>query len=147
MAWGRFLESRHGPFGELQHEINDLFDGLLSRFGRSVFGHACPPTNVVEETDAMVVECELPGADGESLELTVAGDVLTLKGTRPALEPAEGTTVHIHERGYGTFSRAITLPAPIDGEKVEAHYEHGILSVRLPKAPEAKPKQVPVRGS
>ena len=91
-----------------------------------------------------MVECELPGIEKDSLELTITGDVLTLKGERPALEPGEETTVHIQERGYGAFNRALTLPTSIDTEQVEARYENGLLLIRLPKAPEAKPKQVPV---
>lgn len=144
MALMRFLESRSGPFADLQRDINDLFDTLLPTFGRGTVSRALPPLNVYEDPDALIVECELPGIDRESLDLTIAGDVLTLKGQRPALEPAEGTRVHIHERGYGTFNRALTLPVSVDSEAVEARYENGVLSIRLPKAPEARPKQVPV---
>lgn len=144
MALGRPMESRRGPFGDLQREIEGLFDSLVPRFARGVFPRAFPPVNIYEDKDALVVECEMPGISEGSLELTIAGDVLTLKGERPALEPQSETTVHIQERGYGAFSRAITLPTNIDSEKVEARYDHGILLVRLPKAPEAKPKQVSV---
>jgi HSP20 family protein len=144
MPFGRHFESRRGPLGDLQREIEGLFNSMMPRLGRGLVGRAFPPTNVYEDKDAMVVECELPGVSEESLDLTVTGDVLTLKGQRPALEPQENTKVHIQERGYGTFNRAITLPTTIEGDKVEARYDSGVLSIRLPKAPEAKPKQVQV---
>jgi HSP20 family protein len=144
MALGRILESRRGPFGDLQREIEGLFDALVPRLARGVIPRAYPPANIYEEKDALVVEFEMPGVSEETIELTITGDVLTLKGERPALEPQAETTVHIQERGYGAFNRAITLPTNIDSEKAEARYDHGVLVIRLPKAPEAKPKQVPV---
>ena len=144
MAYVRFLESRRGPFGDLQRDINELFDSLLPGLGRGLFSRAVPPVNVYEDADALLVKCELPGVDQDSLEVSVTGDVLTLKGERPSLEPDEGTTVHIQERSYGAFNRAITLPTSIDSDRVEARYESGILLIRLPKALEAKPKPVAV---
>lgn len=144
MALGRLLESRRGPFGDLQREIEGLFNSLLPRVARGIVPRAFPPVNIYEDKDALIVECEMPGISEESLELTIAGDVLTIKGERPALTPTEETTVHIQERGYGAFNRAVTLPTNIDSEKVEAKYDNGILLVRLSKAPEARPKQVPV---
>jgi len=144
MSYGRFLESRRGPFGDLQRDINELFDSLLPGFGQGLFSRAVPPVNVSEDADALLVECELPGVDQDRLEVSITGDVLTVKGERPALEPGEGTTVHIRERTYGAFSRAITLPAAIDSDRVEARYDSGILMIRVPKAPEAKSKQVAV---
>lgn len=145
MAFGGSLESRRGPFGHLQREIDGLFNAMLSRFGGGLFSRACPPVNVYEDADAVVVECELPGADHDSIEVFATGDVLTLKGERPALEPDDQTTVHIQERRYGAFNRSITLPLNVDSEKVEARYDNGILSIRLPKAAEARPRQVKVR--
>jgi HSP20 family protein len=145
MAFGRLLESRRGPFGELQREIQGLFDSLMPRFGSGLFAPAFPPINIYEDHDALVVECEAPGIDEEKLDLTVTGDVLTIKGERPAIEACDDTRVHIHERGYGVFNRAVTLPSNIDSEQVEARYENGVLSIRLPKAPEAKPRQVTVQ--
>ena len=144
MAYGRPLESRRGPFGELQREIEGLFNTLMPRFSRSLLPRAFPPINIYEDKDALIVECEVPGISEETLDLTINGDVLTLRGERAALEPEDETTVHVQERGFGIFNRAITLPTNIDSDKVEARYENGLLLIRLPKAPEAKPKQVPV---
>lgn len=152
MPFGRLFELRHGPFGELQREVNQLFDSLVIRplgFGRRLLSSVFPPVNIHEKADALVVEIELPGVDEQSLELSVTQDSLTLKGERPPLLRDEETTMHIRERGYGSFSRAIMLPVAVDGDRAEATYSAGILMVRLPKAPEAMPRQVTIqsRGS
>jgi HSP20 family protein len=137
----------HDPFVELQREFNRLFDTLAPRamgLAGGLLARRVPPVNLYEDKDALYVECEMPGVDQERLEVYVTGDVLTLKGDRPAVEPQAGTTVHIQERTYGAFNRAITLPVAVEGDKTEARYEHGVLSVKLPKAAEARPKQVTI---
>ena len=149
MAIRRRLEARQNAFAELQRELNQLFDAMIPRrlgLSYGLISRAMPPVNIYDDKDCLLVECELPGVDQNSLELHVSGDVLVLKGERPALRPAEGTTVHIQERGYGNFNRAITLPTPVEGDKAEARYDSGILTVKLPKTPQAKPKQVAVRA-
>lgn len=147
MPFSRLFDMRHGPFVELQREINTLFDSLVSRrFGvsRGLFPRAFPPTNIYEDADAVRVESEMAGVDQDSLELFVTGDVLTIKGEVPALEADETTTVHIRERGCGRFNRAIALPTDVKSDEIEAHYANGVLRVKLPKAPEAQPKHVNV---
>ncbi len=150
MPFGRLFEARHGPFGELQREINSLFDSVVSHgrsLGRGLLQRACPPVNISEGEDQVLVECELPGADPNSLDVSLTHDVLTIKGERPAVEPDEDTRVHIHERGYGAFNRAITVPSSVQGEDIDARYENGVLIIRLPKAQEDKPKTVTVQVS
>ncbi len=149
MAFGRLFELRHGPFGDLQREVNQLFDSLVVRplgFGRRLLTSVFPPVNIHEKPDSLLVEIELPGVDEQSLELSVTRDNLSLKGERPPIMRDDETTVHTRERGYGSFSRAIVLPAPVDGDKAEATYASGVLSVLLPKAPEAMTRQVPIQS-
>lgn len=149
MPFGRLFELRHGQFGELQREVNQLFDSLVMRplgFGRRLLSSVFPPVNIHETPDSLVVEIELPGVDEQSLDLSVTHDSLTLKGERPALARDNETTVHIRERGYGSFSRAVMLPVPVDGDRAKATYASGILTVRLPKAPQAMPRQVSIQS-
>ena len=148
MAFGRLFDSRHGPFGDLQHEMNELFDSLVARYGglgHGLIPRAFPPVNIHEDGDALLLECELPGVEPAGLEVSITGDVLTLRGERLKPVTAAGTTEHIQERTYGAFNRAITLPVSVDSDKAEARFANGVLSLRLPKLPEARPRQVAVQ--
>ena len=136
-----------GPFGELQREMNRVFDAVfgkqLGAAGRIRAGYVYPPMNVWETPDGYVVACEAPGLEMGDLEVYVAGDQLTVSGNRPGDIP-ENATLHRRERDSGHFSRAITLPGPVDSTKTEATLAEGVLAVRIPKAEEAKPKRITV---
>jgi HSP20 family protein len=132
-----------GGYGALRREMEDLFErfGTLSpALAQAVF----PPVNLYETDDAYVLTAELPGVAPEQLEVSLEGSTITLRGERkPVIE--EGASVHRAERPGGTFRRAIDLPVPIDGEKVEAVHRNGVLTLRLPKAPEHRPRQISVK--
>lgn len=137
-----------GPFAELQREMNRVFDSVFGRHfrpvGRLRSGYVYPPTNVRETDDAYTVACEVPGLEMADLEVYVTGDQLTVSGTRTNTIPEEGVTLHRHERDTGRFSRAVTLPGPLDSARTEATLADGVLTVRIPKTEEAKPKRVEV---
>ena len=136
------------PFAELQREMNRVFDSVFGRHfrpvGRLRSGYVYPPTNVRETDDAYTVACEVPGLEMADLEVYVTGDQLTVSGTRTNTIPEEGVTLHRHERDTGRFSRAVTLPGPLDSARTEATLADGVLTVRIPKTEEAKPKRVEV---
>jgi len=135
------------PFGQLQREMNRLFDSVFGRHfgsGRLRSAQVYPATNVRETADAYVVTCEVPGLAMDDLEVYVARDQLTLSGERESGIPEEGATLHRRERESGRFSRAITLPGPVQSDATEATLAHGVLTVRIPKAEETKPKRVQV---
>lgn len=147
MVFGRFFDVHGGPFVELQREINDLLDSVAGKhlgLGRGILTRPFPAVNVYEDRQAVIVECELPGVDPSTIDVSTTGDVLTIKGERPALSPDESTRVHIQERRYCSFNRAVMLPADVQSDKAEAKYEHGVLRIKLPKAPEAQPRQVAI---
>jgi HSP20 family protein len=137
-----------GPFGELQREMNRVFDAVFGKQlgspGRIRAGYVYPPMNVWENNDQYIVACEVPGLDMGDLEVYVVGDQLTVSGNRAETLPQENVTLHRHERDAGHFSRAITLPGPVDSSKTEATLSDGVLTVRIPKAEEAKPKRITV---
>lgn len=139
-----------GPFAELQREMNRVFDSVFGKQfgapGRLRAGYVYPPVNVRETLDAFVVTCEVPGLEMEDLEVHITGDQLTVAGVRKSTLPEEGVSLHRHERDSGRFSRAITLPGPVDGSKTEARLADGVLTVRIPKTEEAKPKRIEVRA-
>jgi HSP20 family protein len=124
--------------------MDDLFDrfgALAPGLGRGAF----PALNLYETDDAFVLTAEIPGIAPEELEISLEGSTVMLRGERK-LASEEGASVHRSERTSGAFRRALDLPVPIDGEKVEATHRHGVLTLRLPKAPEHRPRQVAVKA-
>jgi len=136
------------PFAQLQREMNRLFDAVFGkhfRTGRIRSAYVYPATNVRETDSEYIVTSEVPGLEMDDLEVYVTGDQLTVSGTREDRLPAEGVTLHRRERDTGRFSRAITLPGPVQSEATEARLADGVLTVRVPKTEEAKPKRVQVQ--
>jgi len=128
---------------EMQHEMNRLFD----RYGNHAFGLVeSPAINLWEETDALYLEAELPGLALEELELFVTGHTqFTLKGERKPPVVEKGVQ-HRQERGFGKFTRTLTLPFAVDETKVEARFENGVLKVRLPKHEAAMPRKIAIKS-
>jgi len=104
-----------------------------------------PAVNLYDTDTGYVIEAELPGVSEKDVNITATQDVLALSGERQNEVP-EGYSVHRQERGSVRFSRSFTLPGKIDPEKVEAKLRHGVLTVTLEKAPEARPKKVKVKA-
>ena len=112
-----------------------------ARHGARVF-----PSIIVSATeDRLIVRAEIPGIDPQQLELSVSGDVLSIQGVRLTGQGLEGGWYHRRERESGAFNRAVRLPAEVDGEKTEASYQAGVLTVTVPLRQAAKPRQVPIR--
>jgi HSP20 family protein len=140
--WG--TESPRG-FGVLRRELDELFDRFGAFAPLSAASNAFPALNLYETEDAYVLTAEVPGVAPEELEISLERSTVTLRGERKVAHE-EGASVHRSERPAGAFRRAIDLPVPIDGEKVEAVHRHGVLTLRLPKAPEHRPRQISVKA-
>jgi HSP20 family protein len=128
------------PFREIQgleRDVNRLFTG------ERTYGN--PPVNVFVGDDDVIVTSEIPGVDPKGIDLSVTGDILTLKGERKPLDVKEAEAWHRHERGYGNFTRTVRLPYTVDGTKVEAQYDKGVLRITLPRAEADKPRKINVR--
>jgi len=129
------------PFREmaaLQRAMNSLFrDSPTQR--RTVY----PPVELVDKGDSIVITAELPGVSKHEVDLTVLGDTLTIAGEKK-LPAEEGATYIRHERPHGRFRRLIDMPYSVEQDKISAYYKDGILTITLPKAEEAKPKQITV---
>jgi len=102
-----------------------------------------PRANLVDAGDALILEAEIAGMDENDLRIETCDDVLTIAGER-RLPKFEGYSVHRQERSDVRFSRSFTFPQKIDFEHVSAETKNGILTVRLPKAPESKPRAISV---
>jgi HSP20 family protein len=131
----------------LQHELDRVFESPTPGFdlgmsGRGVF----PPTNVFSDKDGYIVRMEVPGVTPEALAIEGHGRTLAISGKREATAP-EGASFHRHERGGGEFSRSLQLPADLDLTKAEASCKHGMLTVRIPKKEEAKPRQIAINAA
>jgi len=146
---GRFLTPRPGgtparyddPFSALHREINRVFEDMTRGFGTAVGMPAGwqPSVELTENTASAKVTAELPGMDEKDVEVSLEQDLLTIKGEKKAESEREEEGVKISERSYGSFQRVITLPFAPDPDKVEARFEKGVLTITLPRPPEATP--------
>lgn len=103
-----------------------------------------PPVDVEETKDEVVVKAELPGLSREDIKIQAHGDTLTITGERRQDAETKDKTVHMVERVYGKFQRMMTLPAEVEGGRATATYDQGVLTIRLPKAEHAKPKEISI---
>lgn len=134
-------------FQDLQREMNRVFD-RWGQNGGSFLGLTAgyPAVNVWEDGDNVLVEAELPGLDLKDLSIYVTGgNQLTVKGERKVPTPEKGVW-HRQERGFGQFSRTLTLPVNVDSDKVDARFENGVLLVKLAKHESAKPRKITVKA-
>jgi HSP20 family protein len=133
-------------WSNLRDELNSLFDmPFWSSFGRTgqLFTGWSPALDLYESGDNVVAVVELPGMRKQDIDISLHDGTLTISGERKR-ENTNGETAQRTERYVGTFRRSIALPTHVDAGKVSATYEDGILRVTLPKAEEAKPKQIQV---
>jgi HSP20 family protein len=138
------------PIAALQRDMNRVFEGFWSRFGQIDLPWGRDPKADVVETDGGIeVTVELPGMEMSDIEVSVANDILTVKGERRLERKEEKKGYYLSERSYGAVYRTIPLPPGVEGEKAEAVFKNGVLTVRLPQTPEAqaKVKRIEVKGA
>jgi HSP20 family protein len=141
---------RWEPFdglNRIQSRINDLFDETFGRsraFPTSTNGVWFPPVDVLESRDSYLIRAELPGMKKEDFNLEVRDGTLTLSGERKFEAPANGVEYHRVERAAGKFVRSFSLPHTVKHDEIKASYRDGILEIHVPKADEAKPKQIAI---
>ncbi|MBC7262983.1 MAG: Hsp20/alpha crystallin family protein [Chloroflexi bacterium] len=102
--------------------------------------------DMYETKDEVVVSTAVPGVKPEDIDITITGDTLTIRGETKMEEKVEKENYIRQERRYGAFSRSLTLPAGVVADKAQAHFENGVLTLRIPKAEEAKPKTIKVQA-
>ena len=134
------------PFGELERmrrQMDRLFEDAMST-NRLPQAGVFPLLNLTEDKDQYHVRAELPGVKADDLDIQVTGRNLSISGERKIATEDESAKYHRREREAGTFSRMIGFPGEVDTGKVEAKLENGILTIVVPKAEIAKPKQITV---
>ena len=141
------------PFREvarLRNEMDRLWDDYFGPGRRALqpLEEAwLPAVDVAESPDKITVKAEIPGMEAKDIEISMVGDTLTIKGEKKAEREQKEENYHLVERSYGSFSRAMKLPALVDPDKVEATYKNGVLTVALPKKEEVKPKAIEIKAS
>jgi HSP20 family protein len=140
--------TRWDPFRELnalQSRMNRLFDEQYGGREESLTtGAFVPPVDIYEDEHSVQLKLEVPGIDEKDLDIKVENNVLTVSGERKFEKEQKEENFHRVERRYGSFSRSFTLPNTVSTEDVQADYDHGVLTIRLAKRAEAKPKQIKV---
>jgi len=141
---------RWDPFeglSRIQSRINDLFDDTLGRSRtQSAAGAGIwfPPVDVLESKDSYLIRAELPGMKKEDFHLEVHNGSLALSGERKQEQVADGVEYHRIERVSGKFTRSFFLPQTVNSDAIKATYRDGILEIHVPKAEDAKPKQIAI---
>jgi HSP20 family protein len=134
----------YAPLANWHSDMNRLMEHFFEDLPQArPYGAAYPAMNVWENGDAAHVECELPGLTLSDIEVLVAGNELTVKGSRKIEQPQRAAWYR-RERATGEFARSLTLPWEIAADRVKATFRDGVLTIELPKAESAKPKKVKI---
>jgi len=142
------MMTRWEPFRDLariQDEMARLFDDRRFAAGESVGW--TPACDIYEDEESVALRFELAGVDAKDVEVRFENGVLTLKGERKLEKEEKRENYHRVELNYGTFTRSFSLPATVDAEKIRAESRNGVLTVTLPKKPEATPRSIQVKVS
>jgi HSP20 family protein len=149
------------PLLSLRDEIDQLFDSfMMAPFGRRMFeldpfrrmgsafgmaGDVLPTVDVKETETALEITAELPGIEEKDLSVTLADGILTIKGEKNEEHEEKEADYQLNERRYGAFQRSFRLPETVDGDKIAAAYDKGVLKVTAPKTKPAKAKKIDVK--
>lgn len=152
------------PLEKLRQQVDHLFDEFnrgsgLSPFSRGLFdveplwkreliGHGLPAVDITEKDKSFEITAELPGMDQKNIELKLSNGNLIIKGEKKEDKEEKRKGYYLSERHYGSFERVFNLPKGVDVEKIEASFSKGVLSISLPKKPEAMKadKVVPIKA-
>lgn len=141
---------RWDPFQDmvsLRDAMDRLFqESFIRPTSRMLAREGVFPMDVYETDNEFVVKASLPGIKPEDVEITMTGDTLTIKGETKADEEVKQENYYLQERKYGSFVRSVTIPVLVQADKADAKFEHGILTLTLPKAEEVKPRTIRVKG-
>jgi HSP20 family protein len=131
----------------IQNEVNRLFNTFFDTpvsAGEGAGRRWIPAMDLVETEDRFVLRADLPGLGEDDVHIEVEDNVLTVSGERRSEHEERKEGYHRVERAYGSFSRSLTLPEGVDPEQVEAHFDRGVLEVRIPKPERRKPRRVAI---
>jgi HSP20 family protein len=138
------------PFGELsslRREMDRLWENFFGErpLTRMWEREWAPSLDISETKDNFVVKAEVPGIDAKDIDISLTGDVLTIKGEKKQEREEKEEDYHLVERSYGSFYRSVRLPAEVESNKIKASYKNGILAITLPKSEKVKAKEVKIK--
>ena len=131
--------------------LNSILDDAFSSWpfqsqeNGSLTSSWIPACDVFEDQDAVKIVAEVPGVRPEDVKISLENNLLTIRGEKRQQAEEKTERVHRYERSYGSFERAFSLPTTVDPEKIAASYTNGILTVTIPKAERARPREIPVK--
>jgi HSP20 family protein len=144
--------ARWTPFREvsrLRDEMDRMWEDFFGAGRRGLSPMAeewIPAVDISDTADKVMVKAEIPGMDAKDVEISLVGDVLTIKGEKKAEKEEKKENFHLVERSYGSFVRSLRLPAAVEADKIEATYKKGVLTITCPKKEELKPKQITIKS-
>jgi HSP20 family protein len=131
----------------LLDEFEDAMERLWSTGGNEwTFGGSIPSLDISETDKSVEVKLDVPGVSSKEIKIQLNGNLLTVRGERTEEQEKKGKKFHRVERRFGSFSRSITLPCPVQEDKVAAEYRDGVLSITLPKTEERKSRKIAVKS-
>ena len=146
MSLMRWSPGVHRDLVRVHDEMDRLFDQFLSGTSlRADVKSFAPAVDVEERPEEFVLSVDLPGVSPKDVKVSFMGDTLTIRGERRQSSPAKDGNVHRSERVYGVFERSFLLGAPVRGDKVQASYRDGVLEIRVPKAEEARLREIEIQ--
>jgi len=129
----------------LREAMDRLFDDAFTRpYGTDSLG--APAIDLYQTDEEVVLLASLPGLKADNVQISVTGELLTLKGEFKEKQEMKEEAYHLRERRYGSFERTVSLPTEVVADKARAEFEDGILTIRLPKAEEVKPRMITVKA-
>lgn len=131
---------------DIQAQMNRSFDNFLGQpTSPPVMERVwAPAVDMYETKNEVVISAELPGVDEKDIHLSITGDLLTIQGERRWNDNVKNASQYRRERWFGKFERTLSLPMPVETGQVKATYRDGVLTVKLPKAEEIKPKEIKI---
>lgn len=136
------------PFADIDSLRREMMRAMYAVSGDAfteATGGVFPPVNVTQDDENFYLRAEVPGIKPSELSISALKNRVSLSGTREIPREHDRVSYHRRERAEGTFSRTVTLPTEVDAERVDARYSAGVLTLTLPKAEEAKPRQITVK--
>jgi HSP20 family protein len=138
-------QSRRAPLVALRDEMDDLLARFFGGEDGWFSGRMVPTVDLAETHDAVLAKLDLPGVNPDEIDISIAGNLLTVRGDRKEEKEEKGKTFHRIERRTGAFSRSLTLPCAVNEDEVAAEYKDGVLAITLPKCEEAKSHKIKVK--
>jgi HSP20 family protein len=142
----RPLEALHS-LRRLNAVLDEAFGNYQQEEGSTITAAWYPACDVFEDKEAVKIVAEVPGVRPEDVKISLENNLLTIRGEKKQEAEERTERVHRYERSYGSFERSFALPSTVDPDKIQATYANGVLTVTVPKAERARPREISIRVS